>query len=275
MCVNRWLPVALALAVQLACRSEPGSGREAVGEWGVHVTAPLLLAALAPVAVNPRTRGPCPAGMALVDGMYCPNVEHLCLRYLDPPGAYEHFRCAEYARPAKCRSKVRRHLRFCMDKQEYTSPGERLPANFQNFTAATRICKSLGKRVCREREWNFACEGEEMRPYPYGWRRDPYACNADRTDLFDREGKLLDLRVQGGTFPACASPFGIHDLSGNLEEFVRRDAAFATDPAMKGAYWQPSRNHCRAAQTAHDRYYRGIETGFRCCSEPLRSIWAR
>jgi hypothetical protein len=37
---------------------------------------------------------------------------------------------------------------------------------------------------------------------------------------------------------------------------------------MKGAFWQPSRNFCRAAQTAHDRYYNGTETGFRCCSEP-------
>jgi hypothetical protein len=37
---------------------------------------------------------------------------------------------------------------------------------------------------------------------------------------------------------------------------------------MKGAYWQPGRNFCRAAQTAHDRYYNGTETGFRCCSDP-------
>jgi hypothetical protein len=57
------------------------------------------------------------------------------------------------------------------------------------------------------------------------------------------------------------------DMAGNLEEFVAMDIQGPPTPAMKGAYWQPSRNFCRAAQTAHDRYYNGTETGFRCCSD--------
>ena len=43
----------------------------------------------------------------------------------------------------------------------------------------SKICQAQGKRLCTEREWNFACEGEEMRPYPYGWSREP-KCNQDR-----------------------------------------------------------------------------------------------
>jgi hypothetical protein len=59
----------------------------------------------------------------------------------------------------------------------------------------------------------------------------------------------------------------VRNLAGNLEEFVALDGPGRARPAMKGAYWQPSRNFCRAAQTAHDEYYNGIETGFRCCAD--------
>jgi formylglycine-generating enzyme required for sulfatase activity len=208
--------------------------------------------------------------MLLVEGNYCPEVRHQCLRYLDPPGRYEFFRCAEYARPAECASRSRKPLRFCIDRDEYASDPGGLPDNYQSFTRADQVCRSLGKRVCAESEWNFACEGEEMRPYPYGFKRDPSACNADRTAILDASGKLRDLRAPGDAYPRCVSPFGVRNLAGNLEEFVSIDGTRGPAPAMKGAYWQPSRNHCRAAQTAHDRFYNGTETGFRCCAEPLR-----
>lgn len=205
--------------------------------------------------------------MALVEGMYCPEVEQRCLRYLDPPGRYRTYRCAEYAEP-KCLSPERRRLRFCVDRDEYREPGEALPSNHVSFTQARQICSRLGKRVCRESEWNFACEGEAMLAYPYGNERDSTACNADRADLLNEKGLLRDLRAAPGSFPRCTSPFGVRDMAGNLEEFVAMDVRGAPRPAMKGAYWQPGRSHCRAAQTAHDAFYRGTETGFRCCSEP-------
>jgi formylglycine-generating enzyme required for sulfatase activity len=193
-------------------------------------------------------------------------VQQTCKRYLDPKGRYEKFRCAEYA-PSKCLSKQRQHKRYCIDRDEYTAPGDTLPANHKSFTHAEKVCSSLGKRVCSESEWNFACEGEEMRPYPYGFKRDASACNADRTDIVSPAGELRDLRAPSGAYPRCSSPFGVRDLAGNLEEFVALDGTGPARPAMKGAYWQPSRNYCRAKQTAHDRYYNGTETGFRCCAD--------
>ncbi len=230
-------------------------------------TANEQLAAVSKAKV-PAVPSSCPDGMALVEGDYCPKVQLNCRRYMDPKGRYEHFRCAEYG-PSTCLSKSRRHLRYCIDRTEYVPPGETLPANHKSFTHAEKICKSLGKRVCLESEWNFACEGEEMRPYPYGFRRDPDACNADRMDIVTLSGELRDLRAPAGSHPRCTSPFGVYDMAGNLEEFVAIDGKGPVRPAMKGAYWQPSRNFCRAAQTAHDRYYNGTETGFRCCAEAI------
>lgn len=250
-----------------ACeRAEPSAyaaPREAQGALLPSAAQAAALTTLAKVS----ERSECPAEMALVEGDYCPNVELHCRKYLDPEGRYQQFRCAEYG-PSTCKSKQRRHLRFCIDKHEYVPQGETLPANHKSFTHAEKLCTAEGKRVCRESEWNFACEGEEMRPYPYGFARDASACNADRADLFEKDGSLRDLREPPGAHPRCASPFGVLDLSGNLEEFVAMDRRGPAQPAMKGSYWQPGRNFCRAAQTAHDRYYNGTETGFRCCAEP-------
>ena len=35
------------------------------------------------------------------------------------------------------------------------------------------LCDKDGKRLCMETEWELACEGEQMLPYPTGYERDP------------------------------------------------------------------------------------------------------
>jgi formylglycine-generating enzyme required for sulfatase activity len=229
-------------------------------------TLATVLPSLAPQKTEEKKQSACGENMILVEGNYCPEVEQQCKKYMDPPGRYEFFRCAEYA-PSKCLSATRKKMRFCMDRDEYVAKGETLPLNDQSWTMGQKACSAQGKRLCMESEYNFACEGEEMRPYPYGFKRDATACNADQTDVVGPDGKLRDLRVPADAYPRCVSPFGVRNLAGNLEEFVTIDRTNPEAPAMKGAYWQPSRNFCRAAQTAHDRYYHGTETGFRCCSD--------
>jgi hypothetical protein len=277
-CVDDRSPVSGENA-QSALGAAPAEGAKAVPQLlaalgprvvGNVLTQPSITDALA--AAADRTRNAqeqattCPREMVLVSGQYCPEVEHKCVRWLETEGRYAYFRCAEYARPAKCLTE-RRSMRYCIDRDEYVPPGETLPATRQSWTDAKRTCESLGKRVCRESEWNFACEGEELRPYPYGFVRDAEACNADRIDIYRTDGRLTDLREGPDGHPSCTSPFGVHHLSGNLEEWTTIDGSIPARPAMKGAYWQPSRNHCRAAQTAHDEFYNGDETGFRCCKD--------
>jgi sulfatase modifying factor 1 len=233
----------------------------------------MTLAAVAPLGrsatFSPAPRDPCPPEMAHVRGDYCPNAVETCLRWMDPPGTrFSEYRCAEYANPARCKG-PRRSMDFCIDRDEYAPPGSDMPESQHSWNDAKAICEGLGKRVCLQSEWQFSCEGEEMRPYPYGFSRDSQACNADLTDIYEDGGKRIrDLRAPHGSHPACTSSFGVRDLSGNLEEFVTIDGSSPPRPAMMGAWWQPSRNHCRATQTAHDRFYHGRETGFRCCQDP-------
>lgn len=222
-------------------------------------------AAIPDVPVRPDS---CPTGMALVEGDFCPRVEQRCLRWMDPPGRFHEYRCAEYAKPARC-TVPRVHERFCIDRREREEPRTDLPRNRQSWTDAKRECESAGARVCMNSEWTFACEGEELRPYPYGWAREPARCNADHVDLLvpgDRS-RLKDEREPGGSHKSCVSPFGVMDMVGNVAEWVSVDGfREGTVVLQKGNWWQPGKNACRDGQAGHDRFYKGTETGFRCCA---------
>jgi sulfatase-modifying factor enzyme 1 len=210
---------------------------------------------------------PCPDGMTLVEGDFCPRVDQRCLRWLDPPGKYHQYRCAEYANPARCLT-PRVHDRFCIDRKERSEPSTGLPLNVQSWSDAQRACSEAGARVCMESEWTFACEGEEMRPYPYGWVRAADKCNADRVDLLEPRDhrRLRDEREPAGAHPDCASPFGLLDMAGNVAEWVSVDGFPAGSRVVqKGNWWQPGKHACRDGQAGHDRFYKGTETGFRCC----------
>ena len=231
----------------------------------------VVAGALEPAASTPPARSPgrpCPENMVLVDGEFCPEVFHRCLEYMDAEGTALHrVRCARYKEPAHCLSPQRVHLRYCVDRNEYVAPGQTLPRNQTTFAEAREICRGQGKRLCTETEWTFACEGEAMRPYAYGFVRDRTLCNTDRADLVRADGELRDRRAEPGAFPRCTSPFGVTDMTGNLEEYVMADDA-ADRPIRKGAYWQPGANQCRASQPEPDPDYRSVEVGFRCCADP-------
>lgn len=237
----------------------------------VDPTSSATLAAAMTAPVTPsEPPSPCPAGMSLVEGEYCPDVEQKCLAWMDPPSSrYHQFRCAKYA-PSVCRSKERVHMRFCIDTTERSEPTEeKKPRHFMSWTTSKKLCEAEGGRLCRESEWQFACEGEEMRPYPYGWERDSEACNVDRSENIGRPGRLVDHRDAVGAHAKCASPFGVQDLAGNVEEWVQADGQgkMGWKEVLKGSWWIPSRHACRQFQVGHDDVYSGAETGTRCCKD--------
>jgi formylglycine-generating enzyme required for sulfatase activity len=204
--------------------------------------------------------------MALVAGDYCPRVRQDCLAWLEPPSLGGDGRCARFA-PSECIA-TREPSRFCIDRDEYTPPGNLLPMNFASWSDARRVCETAGKRLCRESEWNLACEGEALLPYPTGLLRDNVRCNFDRMDLYDARGRPRDLRLPASMVAACVSPFGVRSLVGNVDEWVQRDVTWGRwRSALKGGWWLAGRNRCRPATTAHDERYRDFQTGFRCCAD--------
>ena len=65
-----------------------------------------------------------------------------------------------------------------------------------------------------------------------------------------------------------ASPFGVLGMAGNVAEWVSVDGVEPGSLVVqKGAWWHPGKHACRDAQAGHDKYYKGTETGFRCCKD--------
>lgn len=261
--------VVVALFALVACRrthDEPHDPpRLETRTFGRETT--IAAAPIASVAPPPPA---CPEGMALVEGEQCPVVEHKCLRWLDPPGKWRYFRCAEYAPEVTCKG-PREHKRFCIDVNEQgETKDDPRPANHVSFKMAKASCEARGARLCKESEWEFACEGEEARPYPYGFRRDAQACNVDREDVVTPNKKAIyDLRRTPAEDAQCLSPFGVRDLAGNLEEWVVRDRheLHSRTTLLKGSWWLKGRHTCRATNGGHEDWYQGTETGYRCCAD--------
>ncbi len=235
-----------------------------------------------PSRIDPRTEALCPEHMVLVDGSYCPYVGHRCAEWISE----KRDRCARYVPPPICEGR-RRPLTFCIDRMEYPNQEGVLPAVMVDWVEARDACRLEGKRLCTESEWNFACEGAEMQPFPYGWSRDASACNIDRStaapDLvaFDvprrvsAEVARLDQREPSGARPKCVSPFGVLDMTGNVDEWVARDAKEPDVAGLKGGYFGKIRARCRPMTTDHNRWFRFYQVGFRCCRDPLAAAGLR
>lgn len=228
--------------------------------------------------------------MVLVEGLFCPEAEQSCLSHhpeyeADPDKAE---RCLTFARPSKCLSQRRLLSRYCIDRYEWPNRQGELPAVLVDFKDARTSCESVGKRLCREPEWLFACEGEDMLPYTYGYERDARACVMDRpyverpphalakwdacmADPACRKSfEKLDQREPAGAFAGCVSPFGAYDMNGNVNEWVERpEATYPHRSLLKGGWWGPVRDRCRPTVTFHDESDWGYEIGFRCCKDAL------
>jgi formylglycine-generating enzyme required for sulfatase activity len=210
--------------------------------------------------------GPCPGGMLLVEGDYCTEVRQACLEWMEPPDN-PLARCAKFA-PSVCTGE-HVHKRFCIDRDEYVQPGDDLPMGHVSWTKARTACEAEGRRLCRETEWELACEGEQMLPYPTGYVRDSADCNYDRGGLVDpATGKLRDQREPPSKLSQCVSPYGARSMSGNMDEWVWREhTAGPFRSALKGGWWMAARERCRPATTFHNERYGELQTGFRCCSD--------
>lgn len=309
--------IALALASlgAVACSSD-GRGDGPVGDASASSTAPLssevavasssaapsaTVSAAAPPKEKPLSDA-CPENMVLVEGNYCPEVEQSCKKHhaeyekdqkkkRDAEAKGEKYkstvseRCMEYEAPTKCLSSERRPMRFCVDKYEYPNKKGELPAFLVSWTEAKKTCEASQKRLCTEVEFNFACEGEEMLPFTYGYVRDKEKCSIDK-EYRKREKKLfryekcmqrpackehlawLDQRLPAGSLPECVSPFGAFDMNGNINEWVEIPKKKYPDRSgLKGGWWGPVRGRCRPTVDFHKEDDYGYEEGFRCCSD--------
>jgi hypothetical protein len=223
----------------------------------------------------------CPAGMVEVEGEYCPVVEQFCTRQVDPKHP-ERDRCAEFAPTGRCLG-VPTHKRFCIDRYEWPNQAGVKPDVAMDWNEAGAQCGKAGKRLCGDSEWTLACEGQERLPYPYGYVRNTEACNIDRPYIMPDDNKWanpktrpeeiarLDQRDPSGARESCVSPYGVHDMTGNVDEWVINEKGKEKEKpyvsGLKGGYWGPVRDRCRPMTTDHNQWHTGYQIGFRCCED--------
>jgi formylglycine-generating enzyme len=219
---------------------------------------------------------PCADGMVEVSGDYCPALEQSCTRWLDPEGAFPR-RCAEFAPSGACQTKTtKKH--FCIDRYEYPNARGAKPVVMKTWHQARSACEEAGKRLCGDSEWTLACEGQQRLPYPYGLERNKDACNIDKSHPHVNEKALANPRTRdaeverlwqgeaSGTRATCSSPYGVFDMTGNVDEWVVNEKGQPFKSGLKGGYWGPVRDRCRPMTTAHAEDFSYYQVGFRCCS---------
>jgi formylglycine-generating enzyme required for sulfatase activity len=225
--------------------------------------------------------------MVLVDTVHCP----------DTPGAKIGLRCLrssksepnnltvchEFAPGQTCRTTPRRQ-RYCIDRYEYPSKKGAHPPVMVSAYDAAALCAEQGKRMCWENEWTAACEGPEKLPFPYGLVRSKQHCNIDnpwigpdldkvhhpRDAVRGPELMHLDQSVRSGAMEGCKSGFGVHDLTGNFDEWVMTEwhRGKGEWAGLKGGAWGFVRNACRPITTSHVPHWSYYFISFRCCKAP-------
>lgn len=248
---------------------------------------------------HPLTDALCRDGMVLVDGLRCPGAEQRCVE--ETSGG-----CVRYE--TRCKNE-RVPLRFCIDRYEYPNERGVRPALMIAFEQAERACRIEHKRLCSDDEWTFACEGVDANPFPYGVERREDACNIGpvehppAVEAFWNPKTVsslvarYDRRIASGARPQCVSAFGVHDLVGNVAEWVtgatepsspgasqkypaasaassQKDSAASAASGgtfLKGGDFMNAMVPCRATRAIRARFYRSFPVGFRCCANPIVS----
>jgi sulfatase modifying factor 1 len=225
-------------------------------------------ASMTPVLPEPTSS----SEMIEIQGNYCTEVKQECVKWMEDPKLFPRARCETFL-PSVCIGE-RRQLHYFIDREEFATNYEGVPVSDISWTQAKALCKANDKRLCSEEEWIFACEGEEMNPYPTGLTRPSELCNMDRTKDLVCGKDLCDHRADIGDHPKCLSVYGVHNMSGNVDEWVEvpiyshsKIPSLTMRSGLKGGHWLPVRNRCRPITKDHDEHYRQISIGFRCCKD--------
>src|SRR3990167_11182773 len=86
------------------------------------------------------------------------------------------------------------------------------PMSDVSYMEAESYCKSMGKRLPTEEEWEKAARGSDGRIWPWG---NEFGGGMANTIESKENGA-----VQGGSFTDDVSPYGVYDMAGNLMKWT-------------------------------------------------------
>jgi len=161
--------------------------------------------------------------------------------------------CAENSYPVPVKGKT-----VCVDAYEFPNKHGEKPHNMVSQDAASRLCVSVGKRLCSVEEWQAACKGNSNAHYPYGSAYNQTKC---ATDL-----KSAKEPGRSGYKEHCRSWYGMYDMSGNVWEWTSTPAQREGLFLVAGGAWN-TQNKSSCTETSYSFYPQNEYpfVGFRCC----------
>ena len=217
--------------------------------------------------------GLCPPDMATVDDRYCVDRFEASLLEVLPNGD---------ERPWASFLGMEGHTVRAISEQGV------FPQAYVSGHQAQEACARSGKRLCKPAEWKKACMGPDKSTYGYGNTNEQRRCNdSGKSPMVAVWGSTIDLNnpmawswdkmndpslnqlpnslAKTGEFASCENGYGIHDMVGNLHEWV-------DDPAgtFLGGYYLDTHlngDGCQYRTMAHEAWYHDYSTGFRCCAD--------
>jgi formylglycine-generating enzyme required for sulfatase activity len=199
------------------------------------------------------------------------------------------------------------HLRPERKRYVAASSAGRKPQAFICQLEATSACENAGKRLCTVTEWHRACTGPKGTTYPYGRTYQARRCNVGKPHLLSmlhgpsasnwsyadfNDPKLAQVPgflALAGEYADCQSSEGVHDMVGNLHEWVadrvdhtlasklpslarakRRIGRHPGNGIFMGGFFSTLNQHgegCDFTTAAHGVGYHDYSTGFRCCKD--------
>jgi formylglycine-generating enzyme required for sulfatase activity len=214
-----------------------------------------------------KPASPCPANMALVPGgtftMATPSKHEVTLKPLcmdlSETTADEYTACTK---AGKCST----DFLHCAPQATYEAAGKgNHPIVCVDFAQAESYCKSQNKRLATDEEWEWAAHGAAG-DHAYPWGNDKPAGKA----CWSGDQPLTGTCAVGST-PGGDSPQGIHDLAGNVFEWVtsKNDKAGADRVGRGGSWRDGTPEALRAARPGSFKVtYRCGFLGIRCVAEP-------
>jgi hypothetical protein len=242
-------------------------------------------------AASSTPRPPCPPEMVLVERTCVDRYEAHLLEQAADGSLISH--------PAHQPPEQKRYVAA-------SSAGTK-PQAFICQVDAAAACENAGKRLCTLREWYRACTGKAGTLYPYGPEYRAGRCNVAKPHLLSllhganannwTYANFNDPRLAltpgflalTGEYADCQSSEGVHDMVGNLHEWVadrvdgtlraklpvaavlrRRIGRHTGNGIFMGGFFSTLNQHgegCTFATAAHAPRYHDYSTGFRCCED--------